>query len=96
MTGFIVFGIFAVLIIDFVIARQFEKAAVMKGHPENSVAFWLCFFTGIIGYIYVASLPDLNQTVKLQEAIKEIKIESQSSLPYEEKPEFENEELPTL
>ena len=48
-----------VLIIQFFVAKQFEKIAVQKGHP-NAHAFAWCFWLGLLGCIYVAALPDVS------------------------------------
>ncbi len=60
----IILGITIALVIQFFIAKQFEKIAIMKGHP-NAHAFAWCFWLGIVGYIYVAALPNisLNNTI---------------------------------
>ena len=48
-----------VFIIQFFVAKQFEKIAIMKGHP-NVHAFAWCFWLGLLGCIYVAALPDIS------------------------------------
>ena len=45
------------IVINFIIAKKFENVAYIKGHTDVH-AFAVCFFLGIIGYIYVAALPD--------------------------------------
>ena len=82
------------LIINIIVAKQFESVAEMKGHSaENVHAFAMCFWLGLIGWIYVAALPDRTLPFRLSEAINANKRETASSQP---KPEFDNEELPTL
>lgn len=82
------------LIINIVAAKQFESVAEMKGHRAEDVhAFAMCFWLGLIGWIYVAALPDRTLPYRLSEAIKANKQETTPSQP---KPEFDNEELPTL
>lgn len=39
------------------IAREFERIAVMKGHPGRRY-FWWTLLTGVIGMLMVAALPD--------------------------------------
>ena len=47
------------LAIHIFIAKMMERTAKLKGH-KKSHAFALCFWFGILGYIYVACLPDLK------------------------------------
>jgi hypothetical protein len=43
-----------------VMGIKMGQIAKMKGH-KRSPAFLLCFFLGIIGYVYVLAIPDLNE-----------------------------------
>ncbi|MBE6612369.1 MAG: hypothetical protein E7632_07745 [Ruminococcaceae bacterium] len=45
------------LLVQFFVAREFRRIAMMKGHHERRY-FWIPFFLGIAGWIMVASLPD--------------------------------------
>ena len=45
------------LIINYFIAREFYKAAVEKGYPQDKY-LWLPFFLGLVGYLLVIALPD--------------------------------------
>lgn len=60
----ILFYSFLILIIAIVlnynIARKFEKIAFKKGYREDIHAFAMCFWLTLIGYLYVIALPDLN------------------------------------
>ena len=47
------------ILIDMIIAGMFFAVATEKGY-FGSRYFWICFFLGIVGYIYVAALPDLR------------------------------------
>ena len=46
-----------VLIIDGLIAREFDKVAAEKGYNDIKY-FWISFFLGIVGYLLVIALPD--------------------------------------
>lgn len=45
------------IILNFFVAREFYRAAVMKGWSEKKY-FWIPFFLSFAGYILVAALPD--------------------------------------
>ena len=55
----VIFVCFFALVINYVVAKKMEQVAVLKGYSRGSGVFLICFFLGIIGYIYVATLPDL-------------------------------------
>ncbi len=61
-----------------VISKKMEEIAKMKGH-RNSHAFAVCFWLGILGYVYVLCLPDLNER-RLQELNRTILAERGKSL----------------
>ena len=44
------------IVVNYIIARKFEAVAEMKGYRDIH-AFALCFWLGMIGYVYVAALP---------------------------------------
>ncbi len=48
-----------VLILAFLVARQFEAIAEMKGHKGY---FWWCLLFGPAGWAMVIALPDRNTT----------------------------------
>lgn len=52
----IIIGLF-LLLANLIFAMRMEQIAVQKGY-ENSHAFALVFFFGIMGCLYVAALPD--------------------------------------
>ena len=91
-----ILGVSIGLIIQIVVAKQFEKVAEMKGHDAEDVhAFAMCFWLGLIGWIYVAALPDRTAVYRLSEVIKANRPAAPAPAP-QPKPEFDNEELPTL
>ena len=47
------------LLINYLIAKKFEEIAFIKGYSEQDHTFAMCFWLGIVGYIYVLALPDL-------------------------------------
>ena len=49
------------LLINFFVAKQGEYAAGLKGYGKEAAAFGMCFWLGIVGLIYVATLPDRVQ-----------------------------------
>ena len=58
-TLFLIIGIAAIaIIINAIISSHMELVAIEKGYDKQAHAFWMCFFFGPIGYIYVAMLPD--------------------------------------
>ena len=54
-----VIGAIIGLTISIAFCVKFKGIAEDKGY-EGQKYFWLCFFFGLIGYIYVAALPDLE------------------------------------
>ena len=56
----------AYIFLYYKIARFFERIAFLKGYDEDIHAFAMCFWLGIIGYIYVAALPDLIMQERLK------------------------------
>ena len=59
----IAFGAFFVVLLDWLFAKLFERAAVMKGYSGREY-FWLCFWLGFIAYLAVIALPDMNAAGK--------------------------------
>ena len=63
MSGLIIFLFFfivIILVINCIVASKFQDIAIQKGYEDSSHAFVMCLFFGIIGYLYVIALPDLN------------------------------------
>ncbi len=55
--------VIVVLIIDYLIAREFYNIARKKGHYEKKY-LWLSFLLGIIGHCMVIALPDRGSEEK--------------------------------
>ena len=53
----ILLGVLVLLAVDLLLAKEFSRAAAMKGWHDRKY-FWIAFFLGIPGYLLVASLPD--------------------------------------
>ena len=47
------------LLINFIVAAKFNEIAMLKGYSNDDEkhCFAMCFFLGIIGYLYVIALP---------------------------------------
>lgn len=63
MEGFVfvyLIGIVLLIVIQWVVAKKFEKIAIQKGYDEEINSFAMCFWLGIVGYLYVIALPDLT------------------------------------
>ena len=59
-------GIVAALVyLNYVIAKKFEKIAFEKGHPKETHVFRMCFWLGLVGYLYVIALPNVNHDTKM-------------------------------
>ena len=48
------------LVINYVVAKKFEEIAFQKGYDESIHSFAMCFWLGIVGYLYVIALPNSN------------------------------------
>lgn len=48
------------LLINYFVAKKFEAIAFQKGYDSSISSFAMCFWLGIIGYLYVIALPNLN------------------------------------
>ena len=65
----IVLGIVLLLlliIIHYKVAKMFEKLAFDKGYGKDANAFIMCFWLGIVGYIYVAAMPKLTEKTQIK------------------------------
>lgn len=66
---FLIFLVLVVwVVISYVMADKMKLVAIKKGYAGN-IAFHSCFWLGIIGYLFVISLPDLVQRKQLKEII---------------------------
>ena len=67
----IIFGLAVFLfliLVNMKLSRGMVEAANDKGYCDNDLfIFYICFFLGALGYMYVAALPDL----KLREILSE-------------------------
>ncbi|MDE6745066.1 MAG: hypothetical protein K2J72_00355 [Oscillospiraceae bacterium] len=67
----VIFGLAVFLFLIFInikLSRGMVEAANDKGYCDNDLfIFYICFFLGALGYMYVAALPDL----KLREMLAE-------------------------
>ncbi len=65
---FIIFLIAIPFVIKYIVAKKFEKIAFMKGYGTQIHSFAMCFWLGIVRYIYVLALPNLtliNNNIKI-------------------------------
>lgn len=53
-----VIGIIVFLVVDLLIAAEFQNVAEIKGFNGSLKYFWITFFLGIIGMLLVVALPD--------------------------------------
>ena len=65
--------IIGLLVINGFLAKQMANVAAMKGYGEEIHAWAWCFWLGIIGYIYVLSLPDKVAQSQSQQIIELLK-----------------------
>ena len=49
----------AAIAINWIVAGKMADAAYRKGYDSSIHAFAMCFWLGVIGYLYVIALPDL-------------------------------------
>lgn len=62
-----------VVIIQVIYACHMKKVATLKGYGDDSHAWAMCFWLGILGGLYVAALPDLIQQSQNQQILDVIK-----------------------
>ena len=58
-----------------VIAKKFEEIVFTKGYGTEIKAYYMCFWLGIVGYLYVIALPNAkldNIELKQQKKMLEI------------------------
>ena len=63
-----VLAVLVYLAVNFLFATLMNNVALQKGH-ENSHAFALVFFFGVLGMIYVLALPDLKKRAQLEDIV---------------------------
>lgn len=62
--------------VDVIVAQMMQDVAALKGYGKEVHAFAMCFWLGIIGYIYVAALPDKIQQEQNQKIIELMSIKN--------------------
>ena len=55
------------LFINDVVAKKFEEIAFQKGYDNSVHSFAMCFWLGIVGYLYVIALPNLKNSYNLND-----------------------------
>lgn len=66
-------GLVMVIAINYIIAKKFEGIAQAKGYYKPAVnAFAICFWLGIVGYLYIIALP--NKTLDVMQLNHQKKI----------------------
>ena len=48
------------IFLNYTIAKKFEKIVFDKGYGKELKAFHMCFWLGLVGYLYVIALPNKN------------------------------------
>ena len=73
---FVGFAALAALVyLNHKIAKSFEQIVFAKGYGTELNAYYMCFWLGIIGYLYVIALPNAkldNITLKQQKRMLEL------------------------
>lgn len=70
-------AIIGLIVVNGILASQMANVAAMKGYGKEIHAWAWCFWLGIIGYIYVLSLPDKVTQSQNQQIIKLLKIQKE-------------------
>ncbi len=87
--GVVLLILIVFLVIMCIGANFMKKVAEAKGYGDEYNIFAICFFLGIVGYIYVLALPDLILREQMKTIADSLKNQGQSEWP-------EGEELPEL
>lgn len=68
----LLFVLFSLLLyVKVVVALKFKLISIQKGYDNKNLhVFTMCFFLGIVGYLYVIALPDLKKEERLLRSIK--------------------------
>ena len=53
------------IVVNYKVARKFERIAFQKGYDTSMHCFAMCFFLGIVGYLYVIALPNLRSNISV-------------------------------
>ena len=65
----------ALIFVNHKIAKAFEQIVFPKGYGPELNAYYMCFWVGIVGYLYVIALPNAkfdNITLKQQKKMLEL------------------------
>ena len=92
MEGLIVLYLILVvifLVIQYIVAKKFEKIAFQKGYDESVHSCAMCFWLGIVGYLYVVALPNLNNSLNDDSLILKSSSETTSAKEIEEIQQYE-------
>ena len=73
-----------VLICNIIVAGLMGEAAKKKGYGEEAHIFAICFWLGIVGYLYVIALPDLTQRKQLDKIIKLLNPQESKTTPQQD------------
>ena len=65
-------GAAVALIINIALSAAFSGFAENKGY-ERGKYFWICFFFGTLGYVWVAGLPDVHLQYKIENLERELR-----------------------
>ena len=69
----LVLVIIGLLVVNGFLAKQMENVAAMKGYGQEIHAWAWCFWLGVMGYIYILSLPDKVTQSQNQQIIELLK-----------------------
>lgn len=67
----IVISVLILLAIQFFLAEEFYKVAVMKGYDEKRY-LWLSFLFGLVGYLLVIALPQKATSLMSDDELPEM------------------------
>lgn len=86
-----------ILVINYIAAKKFESIAIDKGYtPEDAHPFAMCFWLGIIGYLYVCAMPNKTLQSAQRQFFEDLKNNKENQLSETTEEEIMNEELPEL
>ena len=73
---FLLFLPFLLILLNYFVSKKFESIAFIKGYGKEIHSFAMCFWLGIVGYLYVIALPDLKHDKILNAIISSRQSES--------------------
>ena len=68
MMVLVIFAIVVLVVINIFVAQKFEDVAKLKGYDNEIHSYAMCFWLGIIGYLYVIALPDRKKEASKNDA----------------------------